>query len=688
MLVRAGIAAVLLAAGGVLLPGALAGQTPHEPTQILRLDVPGKPDAEVGGDWQFHAGDSPAVATGAPLWAEPALDDSGWQPVQADILDQNLPWTQFSWYRRHVEITRRDPGLPLTVYVNAVDTYAVYWNGKLLGTMGDVPPRFNWPYRSRKVFELPLAEGVQTVSGVLAVRVWCQYPASLRQDCGFEEPPRIGAADLERSHRDYYAAASLAGEYPGFTLSVLTVFGALVGFVVYLRSGRERLYLWFALFLLGAGVWQSSFLAYFLPANWGQAYQFTWSILIQSGFLLLLSALLGMNKDRRVNLAVNTIAMAMVLNDLFDGLLCIFWAHAGPGMRRGDAISTIAEQFFELAPLALLGLALARRRTRADWPVIVTGILFALSNSVEDLRNQWPGLFPTGLRDALHDLARMRTVGLFVLHGDSFFLVLLLVAVSVSMGRHFFAERKRQQMVEQELQSAREIQQVLLPEAVPPIPGYVVETVYRPAAEVGGDLFQIFALEGGGSLVVIGDVSGKGLKAAMIVSLIVGSLRTVASYTQQPAKILAELNARLYGRVGSGFVTCLVLRIPTDGPIAIANAGHLAPYVNGREREIAGSLPLGMIAHMEYEETALELAPGDTVTLLTDGVPEAQNQHKELFGFTRLAELLARHPSAASVVEAACSFGQEDDITVLTLTRLASSAPKHAAKLTLTAQLA
>ena len=678
MPVRESIAAVLLAMGGVLPPVAFAGETPHAPVQILRLDDPGKPEAVVGGDWQFHQGDSPAVAgTVAPLWSEPALDDSGWRRVQADTLDdQNLPWSQFSWYRRHVEIARPGSGQPLTVYVQAVDTYAVYWNGQLLGSMGGVPPSFNWPSRTRGVFEIPLPEAAQSVSGVLAIRVWCQYPASLSQDCGFLEPPRMGPADLERSHDAVDAVSGLASEYPGFALVVLTVFGALVGFIVYLRSGRQPLYLWFAVLLLGAGVWQGSYLAYFLPANWGQASQNAWSALIQAGFLLLLSALLGTDKDRRLNLAVRAIAIVYVLNDVFDASLCLFWAHAGPVMRQADAISTVIEEILRVAPLVLLGVAVMRRQTRGDWPLIVTGTLFAVSNSLEDLRHQWPGLLPPALRDALLAFAQMRRVGVFVLHSDSFALVLLLVAVSLSVGRHFFAERRRQHVVEQELHSAREIQQMLVPEAVPPIPGFAIETIYRPASEVGGDFFQILPLDSGETLVAIGDVSGKGLKAAMIVSLIVGTLRAVAGYTQQPAKILTALNATLHGRVGSGFVTCLVLRVPRDGPILIANAGHLAPYVNGHEWEIAGSLPLGMMAHVEYEQAALELAPGDSVTLLTDGVPEAQNGQKELFGFARLAGLLARHPSAAAVVEAACCFGQEDDITVLTLARLASAAPR------------
>src|ERR1700750_1141031 len=105
-----------------------------------------------------------------------------------------------------------------------------------------------------------------------------------------------------------------------------------------------------------------------------------------------------------------------------------------------------------------------------------------------------------------------------------------------------------------EVKSAREVQQVLVPETVPTVPGFAIDSVYKPAAELGGDFFQVLALPNGGTLIVIGDVSGKGLKAAMTVSLIVGTLRTLTDYTQSPAEILRGLNRRLNGRVGGGFV--------------------------------------------------------------------------------------------------------------------------------------
>ena len=144
----------------------------------------------------------------------------------------------------------------------------------------------------------------------------------------------------------------------------------------------------------------------------------------------------------------------------------------------------------------------------------------------------------------------------------------------------YSAESQRQQnRLEQEIRNARAVQQVLIPEAIPAVPGFKVESVYKPAEEVGGDFFQIMPLRGGGVLTVIGDVSGKGIPAAMTVSLLVGTVRTLAHYTQSPAEILAAMNQRMIARShDGGFTTCLILRADTDGKITAANAGHLAPY--------------------------------------------------------------------------------------------------------------
>ena len=245
-----------------------------------------------------------------------------------------------------------------------------------------------------------------------------------------------------------------------------------------------------------------------------------------------------------------------------------------------------------------------------------------------------------------------------------------LVYVSISESRRYFRTQTEKAMLESEMAAAREVQRVMVPENLPPVSGYAIESVYRPAAEVGGDFFQVIPLKSGRTLVVIGDVSGKGLRAAMIVSMIVGILRTITSFTEEPAEILTELNRRECGRAESGFTTCLVVRLDDEGGrLTLADAGHPPPYLNGTEMPFAGSLPLGLVKTAEYAQTNLEMRSGDRLMLLTDGISEARNLQGDLFGFSRVEALLRAGASARMVAEAAQQFGQNDDLTVISIIR-------------------
>lgn len=241
------------------------------------------------------------------------------------------------------------------------------------------------------------------------------------------------------------------------------------------------------------------------------------------------------------------------------------------------------------------------------------------------------------------------------------------LTVSISEGRRHGRMQREKAALESEMAAAREIQRVMVPEKLPPTPGYKLECVYRPAAQVGGDFFQVIPLESGRSLVIIGDVSGKGLSAAMIVSMLVGMLATIARFSEEPAEILAELNRRLCGRTHGGFVTCAVVRLDPGGQLTVANAGHLPPYLNGIEVAVDGSLPLGMSASAVYEQVDVSMTMGDRAFLLTDGVVEAQNEAAGLLGFARVEGLLREGVSATALAETAERHGQADDITVVSL---------------------
>ena len=217
-----------------------------------------------------------------------------------------------------------------------------------------------------------------------------------------------------------------------------------------------------------------------------------------------------------------------------------------------------------------------------------------------------------------------------------------------------------------EIAAAREVQQRLVPANLPTLPGLYLDATYLPATEVGGDFYQVFPLPDGATLLVIGDVSGKGLKAAMTGTVALGALRSLAQEILSPARILTRLNTQLAQSSDGGFITCLCARIAPSGTMTVANAGHLQPYRNGEEIPLESGLPLGITEAAEYSETSLQLNTGDKLTFMSDGVIEARNPSGELFGFDRTRSISTQ--SAEQIGHAAKSFGQEDDITVLTLT--------------------
>jgi serine phosphatase RsbU (regulator of sigma subunit) len=259
---------------------------------------------------------------------------------------------------------------------------------------------------------------------------------------------------------------------------------------------------------------------------------------------------------------------------------------------------------------------------------------------------------------------------------------LLLVSIVYAVYRFSIENRKQQSALEQEFKNALEIQQVLIPETLPKVPGFTVTSAYRPAQQVGGDFFQIIPVEGGSTLVLLGDVSGKGLKAAMAVSLIVGAVRALAEDYPAPAQLLTQLNRRLFGRLQGAFATCLILLLKPDSTCVLASAGHPAPYLNKHEIEIPGALPLGVSQNTTYVEREMTTRPGDHLALYTDGLLEARNRTGELYGYERLEDLFSSPTNAAAATEAAVNFGQDDDITVLTLTRLTAGEESVAVHLT------
>jgi len=228
----------------------------------------------------------------------------------------------------------------------------------------------------------------------------------------------------------------------------------------------------------------------------------------------------------------------------------------------------------------------------------------------------------------------------------------------------FLRIQRDQERASSELAAARSVQELMIPQEKATTPGYEVESVYNPANEVGGDFYHVQPTPGGGLLVVVGDVAGKGLTAAMNVSMLIGALRR--STDLSPAAILAGLNRVVAG--SQSFTTCLAAYFGPQGELTLSSAGHLPPYLNSQEVALPGGLPLGALPECSWDEVRLFLHPGDRLLLLSDGVVEARRPSGELFGFDRVHNL--SNQSAFYIADAASDFGQEDDITVLTVRRL------------------
>lgn len=242
-----------------------------------------------------------------------------------------------------------------------------------------------------------------------------------------------------------------------------------------------------------------------------------------------------------------------------------------------------------------------------------------------------------------------------------------LLAIVLIIFVRFLRIQHDRERAQSELAAARSVQELMIPLEKVATPGYEVDSVYQPATEVGGDFFHLQPGNDGGLLVVIGDVAGHGLQAAMNVSMLMGALRRIPETS--PAKILESLNRVLTG--SDSLTTCQALWFGADGELVISSAGHLFPYLNSQEIALPGGLPLGAVPEVKYDEVRLYLHPGDRLLLLSDGVVEARKATGELFGFDRVHNL--SNQTAFYIADAAKEFGQEDDITVLTVRRLAQA---------------
>ena len=242
--------------------------------------------------------------------------------------------------------------------------------------------------------------------------------------------------------------------------------------------------------------------------------------------------------------------------------------------------------------------------------------------------------------------------------------------------------------MEQELHVAQLIQQQFLPKHVPDLPSWRIAAFYRPARTVGGDFYDFIELPDGRVFIVVGDVTDKGVPAALVMASTHSILRASASRLLSPGEVLQRVNDVLYDDIPAHmFVTCLAMVLdPGTGEILFANAGHDLPYVRrswGVEELRATGMPLGLMAGMSYEEKTAVLQPGDSLLLHSDGIAEAHAPDREMFGFPRLKQIVGANAGGEALIDVVLTelarfigpgADQEDDITMVTLERSAAGA--------------
>ena len=649
-----------------------AGEAPQlgEPAgRTLVLDGLGKGAAALDGPWQFHLGDDTA-------WAAPGFDDSTWEQLTADKTwgSQGHPnYTGYAWYRRSIRITPA-PGASsdFALLIPAIDdAFQIYWNGVEVGHLGSMPPN------------MVLYEGVppQTFglgpvrTGVLAIRVWktalaSNDPSNLG---GFEGLPLIGSPEAIATAKGNMDFAWLRGQQFTFGLTSLYALVSLLSFIAWLRDRNQWLLFWMSIF---------SFMPMLAVLLNGLRLPYSWALaqlLIQSSIAIreasgwfLLIWLLQLHPYTRLVRATRLVAIIGIVSAFADGSLSFLYPNfmREVPMQIADAVLTAPAVLFEAIPAILVTIAIVKRKRldSARWLVAILAFLNALIYWISNASQQ-------GVRFTHWTLADKISSPLFTLNGNPFSVptvlrTLLFLSIVYAVIHYTVENRRRQATLELEFQNARELQQILVPETIPAMAGFSLTSAYRPAQEVGGDFFQIIPFENGSTLIVLGDVSGKGLKAAMSVSLIVGAIRVLAETTTSPAAILAGINRRLVGRLQGGFATAIALRLDSNGACTLASAGHPGPFVNEQELSFPGALPLGLGPNAVFEEISFQLSERDQVALYTDGLLEARSHSGELYSFDRLKTLFSSRPTADQAAQAAVNFGQDDDITVLTLTWL------------------
>ena len=585
-------------------------------------------------------------------WAAPNLDESSWQPYSTLKLNPTVPQI---WIRCHADLSSLRSVVQPGLQIRLAAAYQAYLDGKVLGGVGNLQ---DGAFDMNIVRDWPLT-GDFASTNAIALRVIRHYATAV--PVGPLPPLEINAGDetLLRNRQKALAFDQMSGRVVStLCFSIDGILGLiLLGLWINDRS-RTELFLLSVTSVALAFIYLNYFCAAALLAYPMSAYFLIWAAGGLAGnvtrvlfFFTLAGKRLPLWFWLPICLSVipyATTAAVPFLAPVQALKLEVFRSHPV------ELVAYLARAFVCLVPylVFLPWKKLQRRMKPLAALCMVWGVTLVTFYTVRLTSAQIPGIPDLQAR-----------FGLFASDLDAVVNLGVLVALFALLFREQQQTAKERAILAGEMRAAQHVQRMLAPASLEAVPSAQIEAAFHPIREVGGDFYSCRKLDTDRQRILIGDVSGKGAAAAMTAAVLIGAAQRRDSET--PAALLQHLNLVLADMNVSGFATCLCAELSSDGTLTVANAGHLPPYLGGRELPLPSGLPLGISPEAEYLETTLQLAPSDTLTFLSDGVVEARNLAGELFGFDRACAI--SRESAESICRAAQAFGQEDDITVLTL---------------------
>lgn len=614
----------------------------------------------LGPEWLFSPGDNPA-------WASPGFDDSAWATVSTEkqLFDYGYHDLRYAWYRIHIHLRPGARNLAVG-FQGVVGSYEIFANGVRVGGKGPFPPGYRFTQFSLAAYPVP--DGIVTAQGDLVIAIRFGFNVTGQRGQGTSTPIYNQSSVYLLSRDSVGREISYADSQrivPFAILAGLSLLTGLVALALFAALRTQREYLAAAVYMLawsgyyGLDAWYNSSFSTF-PRGFLLAVFFG---LANAAVIEFVRLVLGLRRTRWI-LALEVIYFLAAFSSPLAATP--FWPYYF-----GFAVFYLPTLFVEVFLAALLVRALLGRgpnhgssRGNIEARILLPAVLLMTFADYWTVFNYLPFFFHFTPAYRTLPLIHLSSYAVSVLSFGDFlsFITVLLFLVVRTVGI-----ASRHAKVASELEAAHTTQQLLLSRASQPTPGFHVESVYYPASEVGGDFFLVSTSPEGSLVAIVGDVSGKGLTAAMRVAMIVGVLRRENSW--EPAEVLHNLNEALLTHAEAGFTTACCIRLDKNGEYTVANGGHIAPYIDGAQISTPPALPLGIVADQQYTQITGTLRDGQRLTLLSDGVVEARSSTGELFGFERTAALSTQ--PAEKIAHAAQAYGQEDDITVLTMQRTA-----------------